>query len=425
MSLQLHDIILRPRHLMGLILLILLVAPGISMSQDRKANLRGEKKQIEADIAYTNKMLSETRSSQKNSMDELAILKQNIRQRERLINNIKAELVLLNKEMKQTSDSIFNLGVELKKLKEEYALMIYYAYRNKNSYDRLVFIFSSEGFNQAYRRIKYFQQYSAYRRTQAELITKTQETLQIKELELEHQKQEKEGLLSQEVDERKQLEASKGEVDRTISSLSQQEKKLKSDLRKKQKAVAVLDKAIADIIAEEIRLAEERARAAAAAANTTTSTGSSGYALTPEDKLLSENFASNKGNLPWPTERGVISGTFGEHQHPVLPRVKVKNNGVDILTSEGEYARAVFSGVVTRVISVPNFNNVVIIRHGEFLTVYSNLDEVLVSKDQQVDTKQRIGKVFTDISEKKTELHFEIWKAKDLMNPSYWLAKKK
>lgn len=425
MSILPKDILFRPRQFLGFVFLILLALPCITLSQDRKVNLQQEKKQIEADIAYTNKMLSETRSNQKSSLDKLTILQQNIRQRQRLINNISSELVLLGIEIEQTSDSIFTLGVELKKLKEEYAQMIYYAYRNKNSYDRLVFIFSSEDFNQAYRRIKYFQQYSAYRQTQAELITKTQEDLQIKELQLEHQKQEKEGLLSQEVSERKQLEASKGEVDRTISDLSQKEKELKASLRKKQREVAVLDKAIADIIAEEIRLAEERARAAAAAANTSTSTGSSGYALTPEDKLLSENFASNKSKLPWPTERGVISSTFGEHQHPDLPRIKVKNNGIDILTAEGEYARAVFSGVVTRVISVPNFNNVVIIRHGEFLTVYSNLDEVLVSKDQQVETKQRIGTVYTNTSEKKTELHFEIWKAKDLMNPTYWLSKKK
>jgi murein DD-endopeptidase MepM/ murein hydrolase activator NlpD len=139
---------------------------------------------------------------------------------------------------------------------------------------------------------------------------------------------------------------------------------------------------------------------------------------------LSENFANNKGKLPWPTERGIVSGTFGEHQHPILPRVKIKNNGIDILTSEGEYARAVFSGEVTRVISIPNFNNVVIIRHGEYLTVYSNLDEVLVSKGEEVATRQRIGRIYTNHNESKTEIHFEIWKAKDLMNPSAWLARK-
>ena len=403
-----------------LLFIITFLIPAGIQGQNRKADLQKEKEQIEADIAYTNQLLSKTRTNRKSSMDALAILQQKIRQRERLINTIKAQLVITEQEIEYTGDSIFELSVELKKLKEEYAEMIYHANRNRSSYDRLVFIFSAEDFNQAYRRIKYFQQYSAYRRTQAELITSTQEKLSIKELDLEQQKAEQQSLLANEENEKLQLEKEKLDVDQTISDLGQRERKLKGDLRAKERAVADLDKAIADIIAEEIRLAEERARAEAAATTTT----SSGFALTPEEKLLSEDFANNKGKLPWPTARGVVSSTYGEHQHPVLKRVKVKNNGIDILTSEGEYARAVFNGEVTSVIAVPNFNNVVIIRHGEYLSVYTNLDEVLVSKGQKVSTKQNIGTVYTDKNENKTELHFEIWQAKELKNPIYWLAGK-
>lgn len=413
-----HNI--RVERIIPLVLFLGCFLISVSLTaQDRKESLQQEKKKILEEISYTNELLDKTRKNRQNSMNGLVILQQKIRQRERLINNIKAGLVLIKEEIRETSDSIFTLGVELKKLKEEYAKMIYYANRNRNAYDRLVFIFSADDFNQAYRRIKYFQQYSAYRRTQAELITSVQEKLELKELELEQQKVDQQNLLAQEQNEKRQLETEKTEVDQTIQELGKKERELRSDLRAKEKAVANLEKAIADIIAEEIRLAEERARAEAAS-----TTIVSGFALTPEEKQLSENFASNKGKLPWPTERGVISSTFGEHQHPVLKRVKVKNNGIDILTTEGEYARAVFSGEVTRVISVPNFNNVVIIRHGEFLTVYSNLDEVLVSKGQSVTTKQRIGKVYTNGQENKTELHFEIWKAKELMNPSSWLAGK-
>ncbi len=385
--------------------------------QDKKASLQEEKKQIEAEIAYTNNILERTRENRQHSIDGLAILRQKIRQRERLINNIRSELALLDREISRTGDSIFTLSAELKNLKEEYARMIYYAYRNRNAYDRLVFIFSSSDFNQAYRRIRYFQQYASYRRTQAELITKTQSMLSAKELELEQQRTEKQELLAQQQEEQKQLENEQQDVDRTIQDLGRQEKELKASLKEKEKAVARLEKAIEEIIAEEIRLAEERARAEAG-----TSGAGGGFALTPEEKLLSDNFASNRGKLPWPTERGVVSGTFGEHQHPVLPRVKVKNNGIDILTAEGEYARAVFSGEVTRVISVPNFNNVVIVRHGEYLTVYSNLDEVLVSKGQQVSTKEPVGRIYTNRNENKTQLHFEIWKAKELMDPSSWLT---
>ena len=399
-------------------LVTLFILSSVLNAQDRKAGLQQEKKQIEEEIAYTNKLLGQTQKNRRSTMDELAVLQQKIRQRERLINTIKAEVILLNNEINETTDSIFSLKVELKKLKEEYAKMIYYAYRNRSSYDRLVFLFSSRDFNQAYRRLKYFQQYGAYRRMQAELIIKTQASLLDKEQQLEQQKTDKQNLLAEEQNEKNLLENEKGDADRTVQNLSQKEKELKASLLAKEKAAAKLQKTIENIIAEEIRLAEERARAEA------TSKTSSGFALTPEELQLSENFASNKGKLPWPTERGIVSSTFGEHQHPVLPRVKIINNGIDILTSEGEYARAVFSGVVTRIISVPNFNNVVIIRHGEYLSVYSNLDEVMVSKGQEVRTKQNIGRVYTNQSENKTELHFELWKAKDLMNPSYWLAKK-
>ncbi len=209
--------------------------------QDRKVNLQQEKKQIEAEIAYTNDLLDKTRKNRQSSMEGLAILQQKIRQRERLVNNIKAELALIIQEIDETGDSIFTLTVELKKLKEEYAKMIYYANRHRGSYDRLVFIFSAEDFNQAYRRIKYFQQYSAYRRTQAELITSTQDALSLKELNLERQKAEQQNLLSQEQEEKNQLEFEKGDVGRTIQNLGQKEKKLKTDLRTKERAKAELD----------------------------------------------------------------------------------------------------------------------------------------------------------------------------------------
>lgn len=401
-------------------ILAFISGPVLLNAQDRKSQLQEEKDQIEAEIAYTTKLLNETRKSRRNSLDGLSLLQQRIRQRERLMNTISAELVLLENQIKETGDSIFSLSVELKNLKEEYARMIYYANRNRSEYDRLVFIFSAEDFNQAYRRIRYFQQYGTYRRTQAELISSTQDALGLKELELEQQKVQKQALLQSEEEEKERLLLEKQEVNQTLAGLGDQEEELKSSLRKKQQAVEQLDKAIQEIIAEEIRLAEERARAEAASSKT-----ASGFALTPEELELSENFASNRGKLPWPTARGVVSSTFGEHQHPVLPRVKVNNNGIDILTSESEMARAVFNGEVTRVISVPNFNNVVIIRHGEFLSVYSNLDDVLVQKGDKVITKQPIGRVYTDSEENRTEMHFEIWKGKELQNPSYWLSRQK
>jgi septal ring factor EnvC (AmiA/AmiB activator) len=398
-------------------LILLFLFYSNTYSQNRKQELQQQKTKIEEEIRYTNNLLSRTSSSKQTTLNSLVILKKKINQRERLINTIRAEITLIDKEITETSDSISRLSQELKKLRDEYAKMIFYAYRNRSSYDRLIFIFSSEDFNQAYRRLRYFQQYGAYRRTQVQLIEQTQESLNAKEQKLAGQRAEKQDLLASAENERVLLQQEQSEVNNTVEDLSRKEKELRSDLRNKRKAVADLENAIEKIIAEEIRLAEERARAEAASSKT-----GSGFALTPEEMALSDNFASNKGKLPWPTERGIISSTYGEHNHPVLQRVKVKNNGIDILTEKGAIARAIFNGEVTRVISVPNFNNVVIIRHGEYLTVYSNLDEVYVSKGQRVETKQKIGLIYTNQKENKTEMHFEIWKAKDLMNPSLWLA---
>ena len=144
--------------------------------------------------------------------------------------------------------------------------------------------------------------------------------------------------------------------------------------------------------------------------------------MTPRERELSSSFASNRGRLPWPCEKGFISGTFGEHPHPVLERVKVKNNGVDITTEQNAQVKAVFNGKISKVMSFPNLNNVVIVRHGEYLTVYSNLEMVSVKEGQEVTTRQTIGKVHTNVEEQKTELHFEIWKGKMIQNPENWLA---
>jgi septal ring factor EnvC (AmiA/AmiB activator) len=295
--------------------------------------------------------------------------------------------------------------------------MIYYAQKNRNAYSRMMFIFSAESFNQAYRRLKYFQQYSEYRRHQVELILKTETDLTRRISVLEEQKDEKIKVLEDEKDEQSKLQREKQDKNKTLSSLKQQEKGLLQTLREKEKARAKLNQEIERIIAEEIRKAQQAGGARSKAAP------SDVFELTPEEMEMSADFESNRGKLPWPLERGVISGTFGEHDHPVLKGIKTKSNGVDILTSGGAVARAVFKGKVSRVMNVPRFNTVVIIRHGEYLSVYSNLTDVSVQMGDMVYTKQQIGKVVTSSEEVKTELHFEIWKGKTVMDPEPWLAR--
>lgn len=385
--------------------------------QESKTKLQDRKAKIEAEITYTNKLLSETKKTKQASLNELLLLNKKISKRQELIDAINNEVQQFNRQINQTNDTIKELTEHIKRLKEEYAKMIYYAQKNRTSHSRLMFIFAAESFNQAYQRIKYFQQYSSYRMNQVRVINETQVLLAEKVALLKKQKAEKQSLVSIEETEKQKLADEKKQQDQTIKQLSQKERELLKKLRENEKAAKKLQKAIEDLIAEEIRKAKESAKKTG-----TKPTPENTFGLTPVEMKLSNSFAGNKGNLPWPTERGIISATFGEHPHPVLKGIKTKNNGIDITTSNGAIARAIFEGEVTSTMTLPNYNNVIIIRHGEFLTVYSNLGELFVKKGDKITTKQRLGVIETDDSG-RTKLHFELWKGKVLQNPQAWILK--
>lgn len=399
------------------LIIFFLAVPQVFSQKDR-AKLEQDKKKIEEEIQYTNQLLDQTRKNRENSLNEVVILNKKISQREQLISTINKEVKSVEYQMMLAQDSVMLLVKDLQALKDEYAKMIYYSYKNKNLYDRLVFIFSSEDFNQAYQRLKYFEFYNEYRKKQALLIQLKQKRLEIKMEDLAAIRNEKNALISSEERQKQQLALEREEKNKTVKSLSKKEKELQKTLKEKEAAAKKLQQAIQEIIAEEIRLANERA---SKTGGVSLKTGE--FALTPEEKIISDNFLSNRGKLPWPVEKGIISSTFGEHPHPVLKNVKTRNNGIDLMTDSGAEARAIFSGVVTRVMNVPNNNNVIIIRHGEFLTVYSNLDQVYVKIGEKVSTKQKIGTVYTSKSDSKTELHFEVWQSKTLLNPEEWLAR--
>jgi len=403
-----------------LFIIVIILSSSYVYSQEDKEKLQEKKSKIEEEISFTNKLLKETKKSRQTSLNQLIILKKKIGQRQELISTINLEINSLNKAISSNKDKIAELSENLEALKKEYAQMIYYAYLNRSSYKRLMFIFSSDDFNQAYQRLKYFQQYTSFRKNQVREIQKTQEVLNQKIVGLEQQKESKQNLLNNKAQENQKLTKEKNEKNNTVVLLQNKEKDLRKKLREKERAARKLQEAIQRIIAEEIRLAAERANKTGTKTNKLTS-----IALTPEEMELSNTFSSNKGKLPWPSARGIVSGTFGEHAHPVLRGIKTKNNGIDILTNDGAMARAIYSGVVTSVMSIPNYNNVVIIRHGEYLSVYSNLEEVFVKRGDEVDIKESIGKVFTDQEVSKTELHFELWKGKTILNPESWLAGRK
>jgi len=395
----------------------LLNACNLVNAQDQKTQLRIEKEKIEKELDYASKLLEIATSNRKASMEELILINKKISERENLITNITKELSYLSSQIRYNQRQLDQMRDDLTALKSEYAKLIYYAYKNNSKYDRLMFIFSAQSFNQAFQRLRYLQYYTDYRKNQAFQITNTIDSISsVRDLVKEQQSQ-KTGLLSSHKLEESNLRDEKNAKDKTVQDLSKEERKLRKSIREKRKEAERLTAEIESIIAAEIQASNEKARSEGE------ETTDGGFALTPEEMELSGNFATNKGKLPWPSERGVISSTFGEHNHPVLKRVKIKNNGIDILTNAGEKARAVYNGTVISVRTITNTNKAIIIRHGDYFTVYSNLSESSVGQGDKVEARQSIGTVYTDPSKNKTELHFEIWKGKTLLNPSPWILR--
>ncbi len=299
---------------------------------------------------------------------------------------------------------------QLASLKEEYAQVVVFLSRNNSNLDKLIFLFSAEDLNQAYQRLRYLDELTAFIRHQADSI-KRMETIKQKELtDYNVQKTEKSKLLEKENAQLSKLENNQREKDKVRANLSTKEKQLRAQLRKKRKEAGKLNRQIENIIASETKAKKS-------------SSGKSSYTLTPAEKKLAEEFRNNKGRLPWPTARGFISESYGTHPHPVLKHVMIKNNGINIATGKAGNARAVFKGKVVSVATISNTNKAVIIKHGNWFTVYSNLEQVFVSTGEEVSTKQAIGRIHTNLKG-KTELHFEVWNGKQKQNPYYWIVKK-
>lgn len=408
--------------LMGLAAVFHPVYPQQSKEKER---LQRTRQQLEEEIRYTNELLEKTKQSKQTNLNKLQILTKQIRSREALIAAINKELREIDLKISVENVQIDRMTRQLEQLKSEYARMIYHAYRTMNGQNKLVFIFSAKDFNQAWHRLKYYQQYAGYRRRQAERIESTQSAINIQRKELEQIKNQKLSLMQSEQTEKQKLDREKLDKAKAVKAFSSKEKQLLATLRTKQQAAQRLEYAIEKIIADEIKASAERARNEDIKAGRPSSGGTAGKSvmtLTPAERQLSSTFAASRGRLPWPTERGFVSESFGEHDHPVLDHVKTKNNGIDIMTERGALVRSVFNGRVSKVLSMATLNRVVIIRHGEYLTVYSNLGEVVVREGQEVTAKQQIGRVFAAAGETKSELHFEIWKGKTIQNPEAWLA---
>lgn len=432
-------------HIILVLLLLALVNPVYCQKTKGKSKkqLQSEITSLQKEISTANQLLKKTKKDKEMTLNEVNLLDKKIKQREQLIKAYNEQIAVLDEEINTGQSNIKTLNADLGKLRKEYAKMLTFANKNRSHYDKLGFVFASQNFNQAFRRLRYIREFSDARKVKMDQIASTERRISGEVEASQQAREEQAALLKDEKEQQEALKKEKEELNSQVAKLKKKEGNLQQDIKNKQQQTQKLQKAIDDIIAEEIRKAnaeaerkrKEEAKKKAAAnkdkgKSATTSAPATpapskekGMALTPSEQTLSSNFVNNKGKLPWPVERGVVSSSYGKHASVVSSKVTVTNNGIDIATTEGAKARAVFDGEVASVAKLVGSNTVVIIRHGEYFTVYSNLENVTVKRGDKVKTKQNIGTVHTNKNENKTEIHFELLKEQSRQNPANWLSK--
>ncbi|MBQ7191343.1 MAG: peptidoglycan DD-metalloendopeptidase family protein [Paludibacteraceae bacterium] len=383
------------------LLIIFTLTLSLALFADNVKDLQKQQQRIQEQMQQTQKLLDETQRSEKATVNKLNLLNNNIKERKKLIGSINKEISALDNNINSLQKRQQTLQQDLVRLKEEYARMVQATHYADIHQTPLLFLLSAKDFQQMARRLRYMQTFMLYRREQAKQITQTQDEIAIQHNLLGEQRQEKSSALKKQQREQDNLKRDERKQKNMLNELKKKEKKLANDQKKQQQKIDELNRKIEDLVRQQ-------------AASTTT--------LTKEQQLLSGGFEANKGRLPWPVEKGFISGFFGKHQHPVYEQVTINNKGIYIQTSSGSAARAVFEGEVTSCI-VLGQTYAVIVQHGNYRTVYSNLKSLNVKQGDKVKAKQTLGKILTQADEdNKTELYFQIYKDRTLLNPTPWLA---
>lgn len=387
----------------------------------------------------TASLLKKTTKNRVATLDRFLTLRSQIKKREELIQTLQQEIDYTINNIDRTTNVIDALQQDINQLEKEYGQMARNAYRQKLNHNNLLFIFSASSINQAFRRWQYLKQYDKNRKRTADLIHSTRKTLDEKLIKLEESKLEKEILLETTLVQQTLIEEELADKNKLLYSLQQDESRLKKELGQQQVNHEKLNNAIEGVIRTQIAAnrKRERSKQALTDANTkrrsapTTSTRKSiPITTTPVaaprriESNLSSAFSSNKGRLPWPVQNGIVTKHFGKQPHPTLKKIEITNNGIDILTDRKARVRAVFKGEVVGVQFIPGYNNMLILKHGDYYTVYSNLDDVQVRKGEIVETKQTLGRASVHPKTQKSEVHFEVWKDKKRMNPIRWVNRK-
>ena len=380
---------------------------GVILGQS-KEELQAQKQKAYDDLKLTRELMEKTTEQRSNSVKQLQLLQKGINARANLIYTLEAEIDLLDRNIQDTEKKIEELTQDNKKNKEEYARLIYYAYRNHTSYEKLMYVLAGSTISQSYQRYKYLKYISDYRVRIASDIEKLIKELDKQNVQLNSLKDEKLAALDEKEAEQGRLVNQRTKESAVINNLKRKESELREQIREKERIAKELESRIREIIEEEAR-SKNSANIYAA--------------LTPEQELVGNDFKRNKGKLPWPVEQGIITVGFGSHEVAGLRGSSVQNNGVDITSSPGTEVRAVFEGEVTKVFAILGANYTVLIRHGEFLSVYQNLVNVRVKTGDKVLTKERLGEAYTDENENVASMHFEVWQERNILNPEEWISK--
>ncbi len=388
-------------------LFIHILFAGLVFGQS-KEDLQLQKQKAYDDLKLTRELMERTTAQRSSSVKQLRLLQSGINSRASLISSLEAEVGLLNGDIHETERKIDQLTNDNRKNREEYARLIYYAYRNHTKYEKLMYILAGTTISQSYQRFKYLKYISRYRVQKASEIEAFIEELDLQKAELNKLKNEKLSTLEEKGVEQGKLVGQRSKETELINSLRRKESQLREEIREKERIAKEVEERIREIIEEEARrLNSENIYAA----------------LTPEQELVGNDFRKNRGKLPWPVEKGLITIGFGNHEVPGLRGSSVQNNGVDITSSPGTEVRAVFEGEVTKVFAILGANYTVLIRHGEFLSVYQNLVNVRVKTGDKVVTKEHLGEAFTDERENVASVHFEVWQERTILNPEEWISK--
>lgn len=391
-----------------IILSIAFLFAGLSLLAQSKEELQNQKQKAFDEIKLARELMEKTSREKAGSIQQLRILQKGIDSRSRLIKALEKEIWILEGEIAATGREIKELEIKQKGNREEYARLIYYAYRNHSSYEEVMYILAGESISQSYQRYKYLKYLSDYRVRKAAEIEAMMKELEEKRAELEKLRSNKVSSLEEKDREQNSLVVQRREKNNMIVGLRRQENKLKKEIQEKERIARELEAKIREIIEAEAKKA---------------SADNIYAALTPEQELVGKDFQKNKGKLPWPVERGIVTIAYGDYEVEGLVGSSVKNSGIDIDSAPGTRVRAVFDGEVTKVFAILGANYTVLVRHGAYLSVYNNLVNVRVKTGDKVLTKEVLGEAFVDKTDNVARMHFEVWKDRTNLNPELWISK--